>query len=86
MKKIFKYTIQTPSQNPSVQLPVGAKILKVGVQDDKIVFWAEVDTYNVIETKHFEVFGTGWELPEDSTLVYLGTVFMGEYVFHVYVL
>ena len=78
MKTIYKYPVG------EVQIPKGAKILTVNMQDDKFVLWAEVDTENVLEHRTFEVFGTGWELPHYVEMKYIGTCFERLFVWHVY--
>lgn len=77
MKTIYKYGLG------EVQLPKGAKILTVSHQNGNFVMWAEVDTERVPEHRTFVVFGTGWEMP-DVKMSYVGTIFEGAFVWHVY--
>lgn len=74
--KIFKYEIDY--REPEIKLPIGAKILSVGVQGQNLFLWAVVDEYSQLGTayRRIHVFGTGETLPENPNLVFLGTVFM----------
>ena len=45
MKVVYKYEYKYES----VELPIGAKILKIGIQNDKFYIWAEIDTAADIE-------------------------------------
>lgn len=78
MKTVYKYPLG------EVQLPKGAKILTVSHQNGNFVMWAEVDTEQVLEHRTFEVFGTGWEMPTYKEMAYIGTMFEGAFVWHVY--
>ena len=83
MKTIYKYEILTGGK---LLLPNGAIVRKVGAQGESICLWAEVDPNRSQLERDFEVFGTGQEITEGMGIdrVYLDTVFMGAYVFHVY--
>jgi hypothetical protein len=87
MKRIYKYNI-APSEHFTIPLPVGAKVLSVGVQnDDKdIVVWAMVDVDPGLRTEDraFGVFGTGHNLPKE-VIGFIGTVhFKNGLVFHIF--
>ena len=83
MKTIYKYELMSDGK---LMLPNGATVLRVAAQGDAICLWAEVDPERSQLERYFEVFGTGHEIPEGMGIdrVYLDTVFMGQYVFHVY--
>lgn len=83
MKTVWKFVLHP---NLKVHMPVGAKPLYVGVQDNTaLCIWAQVDTTAELEEREFVIAGTGHELPE-KTGKYLGTVMFneGELVFHVF--
>jgi len=84
MKTIYKYEIN-PFQS-STQMPVGAKILTVQGQHQKICVWAEVDDQAEMESVVLQIYGTGHRLPEDADHEYIGTGQSdgGAFVFHVY--
>lgn len=78
--KVYQYVFEDGDQ---ITMPEGAKILSVGVQFVTFVLWAEVDPDAPKTKRLFRVIGTGHAVPE-SIIGFLGTVFMGEYVLHVY--
>lgn len=81
MKTIYKYIVRS-----EVEIPKGAILLKIGVQDGNPCLWAEVDTDNSIEVRHFRAIGTGWDIAyfDKQTLAYLDTVFIAQFVWHIY--
>jgi len=80
MRTIFKYPVA--HGDPYTEMPVGAKIVKVGIQNDRTTVWAEVYPKNNTEKRNFKVYGTGHEIPEES--VYVGTFFHEIFVWHLY--
>jgi len=84
MKTIYKYPLTscTGIGAYTISIPKKSRLLCVGTQHDTITIWAEVDTDEIVVTRKFKILGTGWELPEN--LIYLGTVFIGACVWHVY--
>lgn len=87
MKTIYKYILE-PIGGLAIQMPVGAKILTVQGQNDRICIWAEVNSDSPTEEVIFEVFGTGHKLPNGMGVnrEYIGTVQVcdGSLVLHVY--
>lgn len=94
MNSIYKYELQfthsTDSDNLTtstslIYVPKPVKLLTVGLQAGKIHAWYEVDkdamNGETTEIKFF-LFGTGWSVPEGLT--YVGTVYQGTYVWHIY--
>lgn len=78
MKTIHKYRVG------DLLLPVGAKVLTAGYQDEEFYIWAEVDTDEpYTEHRTFAVYGTGWEIDRE-TICYIDTVFVSRFVWHVY--
>jgi len=77
MKTIYKYSVH------ALDMPIGAKILSVQMQDGRIVLWAEVDPDVATEPCVFEVFGTGQQMT-DTNRQYIGTVQDGPMVWHIY--
>ena len=84
MRTIHKYEI--PVAGGEVIMPSGAKILSVGAQGGSLFLWAEVDTERYTQPKCIEVFGTGDEIPYNRKISreFIGTAFMGPFVWHVY--
>jgi hypothetical protein len=87
MKVIFKYEIEA-RDHQSVEMPAGAQILSVQVQRDVPCIWAIVDPANPVESRSFEVFGTGHPFPAciGSGREYIGTfqLLAGSLVFHLF--
>lgn len=82
MKTIHKYALRF-IDTQSVIMPVGAKVLAVQNQNDKITMWAEVDDINDKEQRVFSIFGTGCEITGFERH-YIGTVQIGDFVWHIY--
>lgn len=81
--KIYKYQINILTQPNKVELPVDSQILHWAEQNETITFWAKVDpTCKVMETHEFFVYGTGHSIPDH--LVYVSTVFIHPFVWHVF--
>jgi len=81
MKTIHKYPVPLHGES-KIAMPVHAKILHVGEQDQRIYLWAEVDPQYETEIRMFTVAGTGFHI--EDHLVHVGTVQIGAFVWHVY--
>jgi hypothetical protein len=85
MKVIYKYHLGVTPGRVVVKMPFEAKPLSVGVQDDSVVVWAEVDTDELLGGKVFELIMTGQEMPNENDFDFIGTVTLhGWYVLHVF--
>ena len=87
MKVIFKYTLNVTDKQV-IQMPVGAEILKVDTQYNKICIWAMFDRVKEYDTEErvFEIFGTGNSFEESDKRNYLDTIqlYDGEQIYHVF--
>jgi len=89
MTTIWKFELPIEDQ-PSIDMPIGARILSVGVQnaatDRKLMLWAYIPKTEVkTETRYFFVLGTGNPIPWDlSESAFVGTVQMGSHIWHVW--
>jgi hypothetical protein len=86
VKTIYKYPLRAlPLEQ--ISIPGLDKILSIGVQDNQIVLYAIVDQ-NVADVSVVEVFifGTGHQLLNLNSLVFLGTANLlnGKFMFHVF--
>lgn len=82
MKTIHKYPIKSWSQN--LQIPKGAELLDVQIQKDALCVWALVDDSEILLTSWVvDVVGTGHPA-NYSRQAYLGTVQVGDLVWHVF--
>lgn len=67
-------------------LPVDAKVISVGDQNDMISIWYESEQQSPYENREFEVVGTGMYFNKTRHHNFLGTVIQaeGSLVWHVY--
>jgi len=84
MNTIYKYKLQPNFGR--LEMPQGAQVLTVQMQDGTPCLWARVDTDRALEWRSFDVYGTGHEMPDDPRLVYVATFQMdgGALVWHVF--
>lgn len=81
-REVWKYTLENSVDKNCLKIPMGAKLLHVGMQSKNICLWFEVDTESTsFCERSFEVFGTGERIEYGN---YVGTVVSIPYVFHVY--
>jgi hypothetical protein len=84
--KIFKY--QLPLSGGNIMMPHGAEILTAQIQNGTIMLWAQVydDYEGVLEQRKFVILGTG--MPVDDQIAdglwHIGTVQMGDFVWHIF--
>lgn len=85
MITVFKYTIDP--YDCEVKLPHGAEILSVAFQQDTLCMWAKIHTKSELESRYFEAFGTGHEIPfqADTDYKFVGTAHTDNgLVFHLF--
>lgn len=84
MKTIWKFKLEV-KDSQKVEMPKGAKLLYVGVQDNIPHLWAEVDPDNINGKATIVTFGTGQRVDADR-LGFVGTYMLygGSFVGHVY--
>lgn len=81
---IWKYAIDRVDVR-WLEMPIGARIIHVGMQNEQITLWAIVDPKADCEKRAIRVVGTGNPFPDASECTHLGTVFDGPFVWHVFV-
>ena len=84
MKTIYKYEIELVD-NQSIEMPKGAEVLSVQVQNNKPCLWAIVETERPTERKLFKIAGTG--NPFDTNLhryKCIGTFQLNLFVWHLF--
>lgn len=87
MMTIWKYPLEI-MDTQFLELPVGAEILSVQVQNGQLVCWAIFDKLTArIEQRIVYIFGTGNPIRDNDVKgkLFLGTVQMGLFVWHVFV-
>lgn len=67
-----------------VMIPRHCIVLKFGVQFNEIVFWAEVNPDDEPLKRTFAIVPTGGDVPSSTIMDYLDTVFVGDFVWHIY--
>lgn len=80
MKTIYKYTLD--SQDFTLNLPKGAEILTIKLQNNIPTLWALVNPMTVTEERHICIVGTGWQV--EDNMKYITTYMDGYFVWHVF--
>ena len=80
---IWKFPVSVADQF-TVEMPAGARVLHVAVQDGKPYMWALVDPDQPTRLRMFHIRGTGH--PVDPDLVYIGSwmELRGRLVWHLF--
>ena len=86
MKRVYKYPLEV-NDEVSVNMPKGARVLSVQVQNGRPCLWAAVDPCETSqEERRFRIAGTGHPIEDDVVDGFIGTIQMydGRLVFHVF--
>jgi len=84
MSRIWKYELAITDEQ-TLEMPRGAKVLSVANQGGKLCLWAEVDQSERIVVRHFLIVGTGHQITEDFELrKFVGSVLIDPFVWHVF--
>lgn len=81
MRTIHKYVLST--MTTVIEVPIESETLSIQMQNGNICVWMLVDTELPKEKITFEVYRTGWEIPNKG-LCHSGTVQDGSMVWHVF--
>lgn len=84
MKVVYKYPLD-PGETTTLTLPKWAKVVDVAMQGSSITLWVQHQQPfegQPTETRVFQVFGTGHQIPDFAG--HVGTVHDGPFVWHVY--
>lgn len=84
MKTIWKYKIDVTDRQ-MIEMPCGAELLSVGVQDGHPVLWALVNPTHYQPYRVLRIYGTGHPV-DDEPKRFVGTFMLhdGALVFHVF--
>ena len=83
MRTIYKYQMPIPDGVATWDLPVGAKLVRLGVDGAGLsCAWYEQNTTAPTHRWRFEVYGTGWEMFNHGD--HVGSYRDGGYIWHVY--
>ena len=80
MQTIHKFPIAV-THKQTIYLNKEAEPLTVQLQNDAPCLWAKLCTHNDKEAINIVMYGTGWSIDENVGK-YLGTVQLGDLVFH----
>lgn len=84
MKTIYKYPIKI-EEKQEIEIPFGAMILSVQLQNGNPYLWAKVETGNSNATRIIYVFGTSQPIEiKGGAIRYIDTLQTGVYVWHVF--
>jgi hypothetical protein len=85
MNIIYKYKLE-PLTVTRIKLPIGYRILTVGIQRDELCLWVLIDKDQKKVAVDFLVIGTGQLMPEDKTPAadFVGTAVSDYFVWHVF--
>ena len=84
MTTIYKYALEVTDEQ-TVLMPKGSKVLSCAVQNNHLQVWALVDPRAAFVAHSFRIAGTGQAAPV-AAVGFIGTVFMASdhLVFHVF--
>ncbi len=81
---IYKYKFDV-EDDIKLESYKNARLLKIGIQNNKICFWMLVNPKEERYTYEFKVFGTGGEFDYNvSNITYIDTVFSDYFVWHIF--
>ena len=83
MLTIHKYDLKV-EEYQTVGMPIGFKVLKIGIQNGEIRIWARVNDDNPKTQSVFRICGTGRRMPHDVDLEYIDSVVFGDLVWHIF--
>ena len=81
MKSIYKYQLEPADETI---LTLRGDVLSAGVQGGDIMVWAVHDDTALERKVRVNVMGTGHPFVDASESAFVGTVFLGPLVFHVF--
>ena len=82
--EVWKYDVEPDEFE--LMMPRGAKVLSVGVQQNRVQMWALVDPDEPMVQHRFRLAGTGHQIKDPDELRFVGTFQMhgGALVFHLF--
>lgn len=81
MPTIYKYQLHKMKVMP-MEVAKPLQFLTIQIQQGVPTFWIIADTDAPKEVWNIHCYGTGWEIEYKESLIYLGTVQEGSYVWH----
>ncbi len=86
MITVQKADVPLNAESSVINMPVGAEVLSVDNQREKISLWYKCDMTARTEPRSFVICGTGQSLPARADLTFIGSVLLreGTLVIHVF--
>lgn len=81
MRAVHKYPLNM-DEFPIIRTHQDMIPFYVGNQHDQLTLWGSVDTLKPIVYRKLQIVGTGHPAPDEVD--YIGSVIMGDFVWHVY--
>ncbi len=81
MKRVYKFPVHFMASF-SYPMSADAEIVHVALQDGQPHFWFCTDTLAPPVSRHFQVFGTGHDIPHNAK--HLGSWLEGAFVWHLF--
>lgn len=82
-RSIWKYPFPI-LKSQTIDMPADAQVLTVAQQGTEFVVWALLTPTEPIEPRQFDLYGTGWDLPDERVGRYIATVQDGAFVWHIF--
>lgn len=80
---IWKWPLELTDRQ-EMMMPVGARVITAQIQAGKVTIWAEVNEQAKRRSRAFWIIGTGNPFPQEVALVYIASVQMPPFMWHVY--
>lgn len=80
---IFKFCLEVTDEQ-TISMPKGARILSVAEQRDELCLWSLVDETRPTEERTIYVVGTGNPAKHVDTAIFIGTVQISSFVWHIF--
>ena len=91
MYSIWKYPVEPDFVNQVFEMPIGAEIISFGLDgEDRLCFWAIVNTDAPLEARIIACVGTGWPIDNifnertSKYVNFIGTATHTPYVWHLF--
>ena len=81
-RTVWKYALPRHGGGMALQIPKGGRVLHFAPQASALCIWVEVDPSEPVESRTFDVVGTGFDVMADAQ--YVQTCFDGPFVWHLY--
>lgn len=81
--KIWKFPVNDTKAIQKIEMPNHAEIRHLGIQNNKVFLWAEVQENNPVVERTFFIVGTGHPIPTQAKR-YIGTFQAPPFVWHLY--